>query len=279
MAFNPEGGSSEMSKEEATGWEILTELNRENPDEPRPVAFQPWEKSREQKEFEATAKKYEEVGVKAYPHLNEAAKKNLEIRDGRDLGEVMHERAAWAEQIEFGAKVMDEDIDIADKAMEALAGEDHDVRTGEPTEHPVLAYASKEERPEVYAGQVARNLRMTCDVIPAHSTTLEAMVMLATDMDPEPVDDPNARTGDALKFQSQTKWLAEHRQNEEAKKEIEDSPIYYHIKRLIEERKKKMQGEVDDDAPSLTDNRLFKHIDEYLTEREKADKGPENAAA
>ena len=275
MAFNPEVGSSEMSKEEVTGWEILTELNQENPDEPRPVAFQPWEKSRGQKEFEATAKKYEEVGVKAYPHLNEAAKKNLGIRDSQDLGEVMHERASWAEQIEFEAKVMDEDIDIADNAMKALAGEDHDVRTGEPTEHPVLIYDSKEERPD----QVARNLRMTCDVIPTHTTTLEAMVMLATDMDPEPVDDPNARTQEALAFQSQTKWLAEHRQNEEARKKIEDSPTYYHVKRLIEERKKKMQGEVDDDAPSLTDNRLFRHIDEYLTEREKADKGPENASA
>ena len=274
MAFNPEGGSSEMSKEEATGWEILTELNQQFPDKERPKFSGPSEAFLEKQD------RYRKLGEQLYSKLSNEAKEKLGLNSGQALGEYMHERESWAEQIEFEAKVMDEDIDIADNAMEALAGEDHDVRTGEPTEHPVLAYASKEERPEAYAGQVARNLRMTCDVIPTHTTTLEVMVMLATDMDPKPVDDPNARTEEALTFQSQTKWLAEHRQNEEARKKIEDSPIYYHVKRLIEERKKKMQGEVDDDdAPNLTDNRLFRRIDEYLSEREKADKGPENAAA
>ena len=156
-----------------------------------------------------------------------------------------------------------------------------DVFSGDATPETLIAFPTEEENPFRHSFMVAANLNHICTEVPAKGYVLETMVMLATDMDPEPVEDPEARTEEALRFKGQTAWLAEHRQNEAAKKEVEQSPLFYHVKRLIELRKEQKDGslEVDYAIPEPTDNKLYRRIDEYLSEREKADKGPEDIAA
>ena len=280
MRFAEKMTGDSASKNEASAWDMLTQLNEENPDDSR-FADQGaiTHKSREQKQFEADEKQFREIGEKAFPKLTDAAKEKYGVRDGHDLGEMMHEQRSWEKQINEEATAIDKDIAYIDGEMRNAA---HmigqvDVLSGEPTADTVISFPTKEKNPFSHDLMVLGDLNMICNTIPSNNRTTEALIMLATDMNPEPVDDPNGRTDEALEFQGQTAWLAECRGNKDYKEEIEKSPLYFHVKRLVELRKQKKEGSLKIDDPNFdpTDNRLFRHIDEYLSKREEADKAEE----
>ena len=277
MAFNPEGSTSGMSQNEANAWDILAKLNEDNPDEPRSTGTNSWDKSPRQKKFEAEAKEFSEIGEKTFPYLSNKAKEAYKIRDGQDFGEMLHEQKSWEDDINREVGQLDSEVDKMNDGMRTAAHDigQVDVFSGEASSPPEESDAFQ------HSFRVASNLDYICDHTPTLGYALESMVMLATDMDPESIDDPDAHTGEALKYQSQKAWLAEYRQNEEARKELEKTPAFYHIRRLIELRKEKMDGSYEEDysLPDPADNSLYRRINLYLTEREKADKGPENAAA
>lgn len=283
MAFNPEGSTRGMSQNEANAWDTLAKLNKDNPDEPRFEGTDPWDKSPRQKKFEAEAKEFREIGEKTFPYLSNKAKEAYKIRDGQDFGEMLHEQKSWEDNIDREVRRLDSEVDKMNDGMSTAARDigQVDVFSGEATSETVISFPSEERDAFQHSFMVASNLDYICDHTPALGYALETMVMLATDMDPESIDDSDAHTGEALKYQSQKAWLAEYRQNEEARKELEKTPAFYHIQRLIELRKEKMNGDYEEDysLPDPTDNSLYKRINLYLTEREKADKGPENAVA
>ncbi len=112
MSETLKGGDSKSGN---TPWDELSRLNQKYPDPERNQGSDLEKKFGRNYGFEKQAGKYRQLGDEMVPYLNQAAKKATGIRDGQDLGEYLHEKASWQEQIERGVSDLEWGVNERDK--------------------------------------------------------------------------------------------------------------------------------------------------------------------
>ena len=265
MAFRHEGFSGGISDEERSQ-DLIAQINDENPDESRHFY--------QDKKFAQEQAKFKQIGEANYSSLTEAARKKMEIRDGQDLGEFLHEKVSWEKQIEGCAESMAEELYREDSIIDEFAKQwnGRDPMTGESMPDSVF-----EHDDEIGDARIVEFIRgnfrnATADRIGYNPDVINRLIMLATDTDPAPTEDPIKKDAETLHYLGTKKWLDEMRGNEAAMNELEqNSAIYFHVRRMLDARKRVHEGTYhDDDGLNIraTDTWLYKYIDGYMTQQE-----------
>ncbi len=298
LGFN--GG---MDTARASAWDTMAELNKEHPDSKReaPEGLS--------NSFRKQAAEYREIGEEMAPQVTKAAMESIGARDGQDLGEFLHERALWQEQVDEAAVSLDADILYRDDMIGEFSLD------GKPFREIIdqdAASPEEEMRKERFLNSCGDTI---LDNYPTKNGTpvplLPTLIHLSTDREVV-LSNPNGRDTHSLLADGAKLWLDVIRDNPESLERAKKSPTFKLVERAIAVREAVKDGtyepmvnsrdelgniekhyehvpmrEVDsfkerqhvDNFPAanapevvdIRDSRLYQAVDKLMTEYEKQD--------
>lgn len=223
--------------------------------------------------FKKTAEAWQKVGEELYGKMGTTALAALaarDIRDGRDLGEMLHEQASWEDQIEresqkIGEYILSSDEALKDKSL--LSG--RDPITGEEVEDSSFAKIEDGQQ-AVWAREAFLNL-LGDDVgngngVPSQvGYGFDALVYLAAGKD-APVVDSKDRTERALRARMAERFMAQAQKDEEGMEALQESPTYRIIQRMVEiwKKGKEYTPVSEGDQSDARGTNLYKRVDALL---------------
>ena len=256
------GDNSANEAARASAWNMLTELNQENPDEPKDTPRGSSE------EFKKESKVYREIGEEFIPKMTESARETTGVRDGQDLGEMLQEKASWERQIDRGVSDLGREIPFVDRVLgEQGQNNGRDPITGAPTEDSPFA---RIENPETEAKVSEGFLNWESeDVRDFAHDRLDALILLAAGREAPKVNS-DERTKKALKDSVTERFMEQVREDEKKFEELRGTPTYKIVERMVKIWQANQEGKYEPiEEGSVWDARvstkLYDEVDRRLS--------------
>lgn len=283
-------GSNDSEQDtQKTQWDdMIEDLNKKHPDVSRdammPVRGDVAGMKKASKGIKEEESDYRKIGDKLFPKLTESAKEANKIRDGKDLGEMLHEKAMWDNQVEKGVSDAEALVSYWDEHLQwffstnwwNLDGSRTDAGVTYDNNYPSLD--SLEQRWERFFDGVGHQLSLrgtqllsrgenTTDANnePVDRSYLRALVYLAAGID-APEISAVGHTEEELRDSVVSQYMKKFLSDDDAFKQLKESPTYAVIERVVKMWNENRDGKYEPISWDFRETPLYQDVDKILSD-------------